>query len=106
MAVSGLPDECENHAVCIARLALDMIDMAEKVKMGNSPIVSLIRSIEKAFEFKINFTIPSACYNWHSLWRSCCWSYWTSNAKILPIWKYCEFNKSNGNHWNTRKNQC
>lgn len=40
MAVSGLPDWCENHAVCIARLALDMIEMADNVKMGNQPIVS------------------------------------------------------------------
>lgn len=40
MAVSGLPDECENHAVSIARLALDMIDKADSVKMGNQPIVS------------------------------------------------------------------
>lgn len=41
MAVSGLPDDCENHAVCIARLALDMIERADNVKMGNQPIVSL-----------------------------------------------------------------
>lgn len=40
MAVSGLPDECENHAACIARLALDMIEMADSVKMGSEPIVS------------------------------------------------------------------
>lgn len=40
MAVSGLPDECENHAVSIARLALDMIEKADSVKMGNKPIVS------------------------------------------------------------------
>jgi hypothetical protein len=45
MAVSGLPDECENHAVCIARLALDMIEMADNVKMGNQPIVSRTFSI-------------------------------------------------------------
>lgn len=41
MAVSGLPDACENHAVSIARLALDMIDKADSVKMGDQPIVSL-----------------------------------------------------------------
>ena len=39
MAVSGLPDACENHAVCMARLALDMMDMADNVKMGEEPIV-------------------------------------------------------------------
>lgn len=40
ISVSGLPDYCESHAVCIARLALDMIEMADNVKMGNHPIVS------------------------------------------------------------------
>lgn len=40
MAVSGLPDPCENHAACISRLALDMMDMAKNVKMGPNPIVS------------------------------------------------------------------
>lgn len=40
MAVSGLPDICENHAVSIARLALDMIDKADSVMMGDRPIVS------------------------------------------------------------------
>ncbi|KFB39376.1 AGAP000214-PA-like protein [Anopheles sinensis] len=38
MAVSGLPDECENHAKCIARLALDMLDMAKNVKMGTEAV--------------------------------------------------------------------
>ncbi|XP_058443050.1 guanylate cyclase soluble subunit beta-1 isoform X1 [Malaya genurostris] len=38
MAVSGLPDECENHAKCIARLALDMMDMARNVKMGSESL--------------------------------------------------------------------
>ncbi|XP_050317503.1 guanylate cyclase soluble subunit beta-1 isoform X1 [Bactrocera neohumeralis] len=38
MAVSGLPDHCEDHAKCIARLALDMMDMAKNVKMGSSPV--------------------------------------------------------------------
>lgn len=42
MAVSGLPDHCENHAKCIARLALDMMDMAKNVKMGSNPMVSQI----------------------------------------------------------------
>ncbi|XP_017478652.1 PREDICTED: guanylate cyclase soluble subunit beta-1-like [Rhagoletis zephyria] len=38
MAVSGLPDHCEDHAKCIARLALDMMDMAKNVKMGSNPV--------------------------------------------------------------------
>uniref|UniRef100_A0A1B0BHM7 Guanylate cyclase soluble subunit beta-1 n=1 Tax=Glossina palpalis gambiensis TaxID=67801 RepID=A0A1B0BHM7_9MUSC len=40
MAVSGLPDHCEDHAKCIARLALDMMEMAKNVKMGPNPMVS------------------------------------------------------------------
>ncbi|XP_063704653.1 guanylate cyclase soluble subunit beta-1 isoform X2 [Culicoides brevitarsis] len=38
LVVSGLPELCENHAKCIARLALDMIIMAQNVKMGTEPI--------------------------------------------------------------------
>lgn len=41
MAVSGLPDHCEDHAKCMARVALDMMDMAKNVKMGSNPVVSL-----------------------------------------------------------------
>jgi guanylate cyclase soluble subunit beta len=58
MAVSGLPDVCENHAVSIARLALDMIDKADSVKMGDKPIVSALKfnyrrkSFYKTFSFR------------------------------------------------------
>ncbi|XP_062125796.1 guanylate cyclase soluble subunit beta-1 isoform X1 [Drosophila sulfurigaster albostrigata] len=38
MAVSGLPDHCEDHARCMARVALDMMDMAKNVKMGSNPV--------------------------------------------------------------------
>ncbi|XP_055681218.1 guanylate cyclase soluble subunit beta-1 [Lutzomyia longipalpis] len=38
MAVSGLPDPCENHAKCISNLALDMMDMAKNVMMGSQPV--------------------------------------------------------------------
>ncbi|KAH8310382.1 hypothetical protein KR044_001037, partial [Drosophila immigrans] len=38
MAVSGLPDPCEDHARCMARVALDMMDMAKNVKMGSNPV--------------------------------------------------------------------
>lgn len=40
MAVSGLPEACENHAKWIAKLALDMMDMAKYVQMGTEPVVS------------------------------------------------------------------
>lgn len=39
MAVSGLPESCENHAKWIAKLALDMMDMAKYVQMGAEPVV-------------------------------------------------------------------
>jgi hypothetical protein len=39
MSVSGLPDLCEDHAKNIARLALDMLDMAKRVEMGGKPVV-------------------------------------------------------------------
>ncbi|GIY36880.1 guanylate cyclase soluble subunit beta-1 [Caerostris extrusa] len=31
MAVSGLPEPCESHAMCIARLALDFMDLSKQV---------------------------------------------------------------------------
>ena len=45
MAVSGLPDPCEDHARCIARLALDMMDASRKLNDpdGNQVRVSLTR---------------------------------------------------------------
>lgn len=39
MTVSGLPETCDNHAKCIARLALDMMDTANNVMMGSEPVV-------------------------------------------------------------------
>lgn len=41
MTVSGLPETCDNHAKCIARLALDLMDVAQNVLMGSAPVVSL-----------------------------------------------------------------
>lgn len=40
MTVSGLPETCDNHAKCIARLALDLMDVAQNVMMGSAPVVS------------------------------------------------------------------
>lgn len=39
MAVSGLPTLCVDHAKNIARLALDMLDMAKSVEMNGKPMV-------------------------------------------------------------------
>ncbi|XP_063229104.1 guanylate cyclase soluble subunit beta-1 [Bacillus rossius redtenbacheri] len=38
MAVSGLPEPCRTHARCIARLALDIMDMAREVRVGGEPV--------------------------------------------------------------------
>ena len=39
MAVSGLPEPCSTHARCIARLALDMMDLSSEVKVDGKPVV-------------------------------------------------------------------
>lgn len=89
MAVSGLPETCENHAKWIAKLALGMMDMAKNVAMGSAPLVN------KLFFDNINDALTkifmkfSANYYWHPLRRSCDWCYWESNATILLIWEYC-----------------
>ncbi|XP_014204890.1 guanylate cyclase soluble subunit beta-1 isoform X2 [Copidosoma floridanum] len=38
MAVSGLPEACDCHARCIARLALDMMDIAAQVEIDGEPV--------------------------------------------------------------------
>lgn len=38
MAVSGLPEPCQEHARCIARLALDMMDRGKRVTIDNDPV--------------------------------------------------------------------
>lgn len=40
MAVSGLPEPCEDHVRCIARLALDMMDLSHTVVVDGVPVVS------------------------------------------------------------------
>lgn len=43
MAVSGLPEPCRSHARCIARLALDMMDLAaDEVQIDGEPVVTII----------------------------------------------------------------
>lgn len=38
MAVSGLPEPCTTHARCIARLALDMMDLSNEIKVDGKPV--------------------------------------------------------------------
>ncbi len=74
MVVSGLPEPCECHVRCIARLALDLMDVIKKVKTSDmDKIVSQIT---------ILFTFYNCIYfrfqgnnNRHTFWRSGHWSY-------------------------------
>lgn len=51
MAVSGLPEACENHAKWIAKLSLDMMDMAKYVQMGTEPVVSQTHYFEMSLQY-------------------------------------------------------
>ena len=39
MAVSGLPEPCNTHARCMARVALDMMDLGREVLFDGKPVV-------------------------------------------------------------------
>lgn len=43
MAVSGLPEPCATHARCMARVALDMMDLGREVLFDGQPVVSRIK---------------------------------------------------------------
>lgn len=50
MAVSGLPEPCESHAKCIARLALDIMDLSKKIKTEEGDVVvKCLNNIKKIF---------------------------------------------------------
>lgn len=40
MAVSGLPEPCAEQALCIARLALDMMDLSMEVAVDGVSVVN------------------------------------------------------------------
>lgn len=42
----------------------------------------------------------------HTFRWSCDRCYWESNAPVLFVWKHRKFDKSNGNNWRSRPNQC
>ena len=78
MAVSGLPTRCANHAVNIATLAVDMIDIVQEVNAGGKKMQVMkpwtiytyilrnkkalgVKGFNAAFLFSVD-------YNWYSLW--------------------------------------
>lgn len=103
MAVSGLPDLCEDHAKNIARLALDMLEMAKNVKMGDHQMV------KKNLMFRV-YKFSSSTFsernNWNTFWRGSYRSHWKKDAEILSIRKHGKFNKPNRNYWFARTHQC
>lgn len=42
MAVSGLPEPCASHARCMARVALDMMDIIKDLRIDGKPVVRKI----------------------------------------------------------------
>lgn len=44
MAVSGLPEKCSSHAKCIAKLALDMMDLVQQIEYPDIEVVSGIQT--------------------------------------------------------------
>ena len=49
MAVSGLPEACDEHAKCIGNLALGMMELAPTVIVDGEPVVSLVIIMTKYF---------------------------------------------------------
>ena len=41
MAVSGLPEACNDHAKCIAKLALDLMDAAKELRNPNNHLIEV-----------------------------------------------------------------
>lgn len=57
MAVSGLPEPCRCHARCIARLALDMMDLAaDEVQIDGEPVVRMYKLFALALAIHISAT--------------------------------------------------
>jgi len=131
MAVSGLPEPCEEHVRCIARLALDMMDLSHTVVVDGVPVVSTwIVSLDRAectfndmmytarqfinihnigprgkrffYNLKSIFLAPD---NRHTQRRGGNGSNRSSNAPVLFIWQHRKFNQQDRNHGNTGKNQ-
>lgn len=61
MAVSGLPEPCTEHARCIARLSLDMMDISNHLKdpYGNKIVVSAEH--ELVIEDRSQYVLLSDC---------------------------------------------
>ena len=41
MAVSGLPEACNNHAKSIAKLALDLMDVTKELRNPNNHLIEV-----------------------------------------------------------------
>ena len=43
MAVSGLPEACNNHAKSISKLALDLMDVTKELRNPNNHLIEVSR---------------------------------------------------------------
>ena len=46
MAVSGLPEVCNNHAKSIANLALDLMDAAKELRNPNNHLIEVNQVVD------------------------------------------------------------
>ena len=71
-AVSGLPEECRDQARCIARLALDMMELALDVLVDGVPVVSNAASVTTALLnagwLTVAFLSDAANHHRYPLW--------------------------------------
>lgn len=78
MAVSGLPEPCESHARCIARLALDIMDLSKRVKYADLDGIVIILFVVHLIHF--HFT-PS-----YNLMMFCCCCLFTSIIYTVQLY--------------------
>ena len=73
MAVSGLPDPCADHAKCIAKLALNMMDESKKVALPSGA------KIQVQFSDFAEMVAIFFCLAFFGLFLSFRWEVWGLN---------------------------
>jgi len=104
MAVSGLPEPCEDHVRCIARLALDMMDLSQTVVVDGVPVVSARTA--RATDRRLSYDPVSAAHNHrHPQRRGGDWSDRTPDAPVLFVRQHREPDQPHGDHRRAGQNQ-
>lgn len=107
MAVSGLPEPCEDHVRCIARLALDMMDLSHTVVVDGVPVVSTAGQYGTVRVDDLNRpTRVSAAHNHrHPQRRGGDGSDRTPDAPVLFVRQHREPDQPHGDHGRAGQNQ-